>query len=133
MLKKSKLKLFVYLVLVFAVGVSAWAAIATRLQESAPPKQESAVRAEMPARTRTEITYTAYAGFTSLEQLQNEADDVIVKDSEYGKYVDSIEGHQGGVDSKYWSFYIDGELSQVGAGAYVQKGGEQIEWKFQRL
>lgn len=133
MLKKSKLKLLVYLVLIFAMGAGAWAVIASQSQESASPKLESTVRAETPARTRTEITYTAHAGFTSLEQLQNEADNVVVKETEYGKYVDVIEGHQGGVDGKYWSFYINGELSQVGADTYVQEGGEQIAWKFQRL
>ena len=82
---------------------------------------------------RTEITYTANTGETSLEQLKKEADGVITKTSEFGEYVDTIEGHQGGTDGKYWSFYIDGVMSSVGADSYTQEGGETITWKFQKL
>ncbi|HRN90563.1 MAG TPA: DUF4430 domain-containing protein [Candidatus Saccharibacteria bacterium] len=82
---------------------------------------------------RTEIIYTAKPGETSLKQLKEEANDVITKTSDFGEYVDSIEGHQGGTDGKYWSFYINGTMSDVGADSYMQKGGEVITWKFQKL
>lgn len=90
-------------------------------------------QAESTARHRTDISYTAKAGITSLDQLKTEADSVVLKQSQYGEYVDSIEGSAGGTDGKYWSFYVDGAMSEAGAGTYIQKGGEQIEWKFQKL
>lgn len=82
---------------------------------------------------RTEINYLAKPGITSLEQLKQEASDVVTKQSEYGEYVDSIEGHKGGEKGKYWSFYVDGSMSDVGADSYTQKGGEEITWKYQKL
>jgi len=82
---------------------------------------------------RTEITYAAEPGITSLEQLKREASDVVTQQSEYGEYIESIEGYKGGDEGKYWSFYVDGVMSDVGAGSYTQKGGEEIVWKFQKL
>ncbi len=82
---------------------------------------------------RTEITYKGTPGITSLEQLKLEASDVVTQTSTYGELVDSIEGHKGGTDGKYWSFYVNGEMAQVGAGAYIQNEGDVIEWKFQKL
>jgi len=81
----------------------------------------------------TEITYAAKEGISSLEQLTQETNDVVTVESTYGKYVDSIGEHKGGTDGNYWSFYIDGKLADVGADSYIQKGGEKIEWKFQKL
>lgn len=81
----------------------------------------------------TEISYVAKPGVTSLQQLKDAVKDVTTKASQYGEYVDAIDGHKGGDEGKYWSFYINGKMSDVGAGSYVQKGGEQIVWKFQKL
>ena len=98
------------------------------------PQQKPASSSSKPAALhRTDITYTAVAGETSLDQLKKESNDVVTKQSTYGEYVDSIEGSVGGTDGKYWSFYVDGTMSEVGAGTYIQKGGEKIEWKFQKL
>lgn len=79
------------------------------------------------------VTYTAIEGKTSLAQLKETASGVGTKTTEYGEYVDSIGALVGGTDGNYWSFYIDGEMASVGAGSYIQKGGEKIEWKFQNL
>ncbi len=132
MFKQSKRNLSIYLIaLVVLLGGGTWAAAAYQSQST--PEVQTTEQTEKPDRTRTEITYIATAGVSSLAQLKDEADNVIVKNSEYGDYVDSIESHQGGTDGKYWSFYIDGKLSTVGAGSYTQKGGEKIVWKFQKL
>lgn len=134
MFKHPKATLSIYIVvLALTIGVGTWSVVNEQPARSAPIKHGSAEQIEKPARARTNITYTAKAGITSLQQLQNEADNVITKDSSYGQYVDAIEGHRGGTDGKYWSFYIDGTLSQIGADTYKQRGGEQITWKFQKL
>lgn len=85
------------------------------------------------AATKDVVTYTASDEGTALEQLVELNDTVVVEESEFGKYVDSINGLKGGTDSKYWSFYIDGELASVGADGFTPEGGELIEWKFQAL
>lgn len=114
-----------------ATGGIVW----TTTRQSEPPahEQASTIEKSPTERNRTEITYTAKAGDTSLAQLKREADNVNTEQSEYGEYVDSIEGHKGGTDGKYWSFYVDGKMAEVGASNYTQKGGEKIEWRFQKL
>lgn len=74
------------------------------------------------------VTFTAVADKTVLEQLQQKAD-VVVKDSDFGPFVESINSVSGG--GKYWVFYVDGQMANVGAGEYKTKGGEKIEWKFE--
>jgi hypothetical protein len=76
------------------------------------------------------ISFTAEPDKNVLEQLTAHAV-VETKDSQYGAYVDSINGKKGGDDGKYWVFYVDGQMAQVGAEAYTTKGGELIEWKFE--
>lgn len=79
------------------------------------------------------VAYVGVKGVTALAQLRETTPDVVTKASSYGDYVDSIGDLRGGTDGKYWSFYIDGKLANVGAGAYTSAGGEKIEWKFQKL
>ena len=79
------------------------------------------------------ISYTANTNGTALDQLTKLNSTVITEDSEYGKLIISINGLKGGSDGKYWSFYIDGEMAQVGADTFKPAGGELIEWKFQAL
>ena len=102
----------------------------------APDTSSQATNAE-PATTEEEtksyITYKATTDGSALDQLQAINDTVAVKESELGKYVESINGLIGGTDGKYWSFYVDGKLAELGADAYKLKGGELIEWKFQKL
>lgn len=81
----------------------------------------------------TDVNYISNKGETALAQLKRIAPNVITKESSYGEYVDSIDGLKGGDEGKYWSFYIDGSLATEGAGAYISKGGEKIEWKFEKL
>lgn len=134
-MKKSDttLAMFAAIVLViFGVG-AAMIVTAQSGQSPQPASSPAAAPIDTPDRHRTTINYTAQAGVTALQQLQNEADSVVIKNSDYGKYVHAIEGHDGGTDGKYWSFYINGELSKIGPDAYTQQGGENIEWKFQKL
>lgn len=111
------------------IGTSSWAII-SNLQNNDTSAQ---ITAPAPIQNPTEITYQATPGMTSLDQLRQEADGVIVKDTEYGKLVEAIAGNTNGTDGKYWSFYVNDEMAQVGAGSYAQKKGDVITWKFQKL
>lgn len=75
------------------------------------------------------VTYTGQQGKTALELLKGTAD-VKTESSEFGELVTEINGLDGGGE-KYWIFYVDGEMAEVGAGEYKTKNGEQIEWKLQ--
>lgn len=135
-MNQSKYKILSLAVAVaLLLGLGAWALSFDRpAQETNRDTQTSEIeQTETTEAGRTEITYLAQPGMTSLEQLKAEAKDVVTQESEYGELVDSIEGHKGGANGNYWSFYVNGEMAQVGAGSYIQQEGDWIEWKFQKL
>ena len=77
------------------------------------------------------VQFTAVTGKTVLEQLKAQAEVGVKNDPTYGPFVESINGIKSGTDKKYWSFYVDGQMANVGAGEYVTKGGEHVVWKFE--
>ena len=77
----------------------------------------------------TDINYKGEDGQNALILLKKHAQ-VQTKTSSIGEYVTAINGNDGG-GSKYWIFYVNGKESQVGAGAYVTKSSDNIEWKLQ--
>jgi len=95
-------------------------------------KTATAEKQQMAAvQTATTIRFTGVAGKTVLEQLKQTAEDVTVKDSSYGPYVEAINGLRGGEDNKYWTYYVDGQMANIGAGEYRTTGGEEVVWKFE--
>lgn len=49
-----------------------------------------------------------------------------------GEYVESIDGVK--PDGKhFWAFYVNNVQSQVGAGSYVPKDGDRIDWKLESI
>lgn len=102
-------------------------------QTSNESDQATETNQSVTAEPAENIEFTASPEGSVLDQLQAINDDVVVVESEEGSYVDSINGLAGGTDGKYWSLYVDGEMATVGAADYMPKGGEVIEWKFQRL
>ncbi|HEY8999677.1 MAG TPA: DUF4430 domain-containing protein [Candidatus Saccharimonadales bacterium] len=81
--------------------------------------------------TTHEVSYSGKTGNSVLVLLKQHASSVVVKNSSYGAYVDSIDGVKGGTDGKYWMYYVNGKLATVGAGTYKTKQGDQIVWKFE--
>lgn len=88
------------------------------------------VQGQVAAETETVIRYEGVEGQTVLETLKIQ-EDVVTQDSSFGEYVESINGLVGGEDGKYWVFYIDNEMAQIGAADYVMSEGEVIEWRFE--
>lgn len=124
----KKWSFYVVLAVVAVIGVVA-ALYVQSLYEANNNKEETVIVQSDPAY----ISYTAVSDKTSLDQLKETTPNVQTKTTEYGEYVDTIGSLVGGTDGKYWTFYIDGEMASVGAGSYIQKGGEKIEWKFVNL
>lgn len=133
-MNKSKNKLLITLIaVVIVLGLALGAAALYKSKQNLTTSNQHSPELVASETGRTEISYSATPGITSLEQLKLEAENVVVSESEYGELVESIEGHESGTDGNYWSFYINGEMAQVGAGAYIQEEGDVIEWKFQKL
>lgn len=97
-----------------------------------PAEPAAAVTVSQVKTSSDSVSYVGKKGVTALSQLKETANGVVTKSSSYGEYVDAIGERSSGKDGKYWTFYVDGKLASVGAGAYIAKGGEKIEWKFEK-
>lgn len=75
------------------------------------------------------VMYHGNDGQTALDGLKAVAH-VVTKQSSYGEYVVSINGSDGG-GKKYWLFYVNGKEASSGAGTYVTKASDTIEWRLQ--
>lgn len=113
--------------LVVAVGIG----VAVLMNQPVPPAAPAVV-AEKKVPQSSVISYEGKKGQTALAQLKKATGGVVTKASSYGEYVDTIGDLKGGKDGKYWTFYVDGKMASVGAGSYVSKGGEKIQWKFEK-
>lgn len=107
--------------LVVALGVVTYTA-ATNVETQTAPKMT------LSSEETTEFTYVATADSSVLEQLEQIAD-VETQQSDFGVFVDSINGTKGGTDGKYWLYFVDGTSATISADSYITKGGEKIEWK----
>lgn len=131
--RKPLIGILVAAIVLLGGGITA----ATVIANSNDSKEKISAQTQQDDQSETEnknanlVTFTAVADKTVLEQLQVEADTVETKDSDYGPYVDSINGVVGGTGGKYWTFYVDGQMANIGAAEYKTKGGEKIEWKFE--
>lgn len=135
-MKKSNINLSRVLAILVAVAilvVGLILAVNYLQQTSNESDQATETNQSLTAEPAENIEFTASPEGSVLDQLQAINDDVVVVESEEGSYVDSINGLAGGADGKYWSLYVDGEMATIGAADYMPKGGEVIEWKFQRL
>lgn len=79
----------------------------------------------------TDVKYHGINGQNALDLLKKYAK-VETKHYSFGDLVVSINGTEGN-GPKYWSFYLNGKLADVGAGSYVTKNTDNIEWKLQTL
>lgn len=114
------------LLVIASGGVGLWLHSDSTTNKSTSTASQSTVAAKP---VTTDIGYKGEDGQTALALLKKHAQ-VQTKSSSIGDYVTSVNGNDGG-GSKYWMFYVNGQESQVGAGTYVTKSSDQIEWKLQ--
>ena len=77
----------------------------------------------------TQLSYQGQKGQDALALLKKHA---IIKTKHYsfGDQVIAINGTEGN-GPKYWTFYVNGKISMVGAGDYATKDSDMLMWKLQ--
>ena len=61
-------------------------------------------------------------------------EDCVWEDGPYGFYITSIDGVEGDTDAMtFWSFYVDGEYSLVGADEVKLEDGMEIAWVYEGM
>jgi len=88
--------------------------------------------------TKTSYDKNVSSGTTALEVLNlvSEEDGIVLGTTEYdfGIMIDSIDGVGENVDDgKYWSFYVNDEMSMVGLTDYTVSDNDVILMKYQAL
>ncbi|HEU4966973.1 MAG TPA: DUF4430 domain-containing protein [Candidatus Saccharimonadales bacterium] len=76
-----------------------------------------------------QISYQGQTGTDALILLKHHAS-VQTKHYSFGDMVTAIDGVAGN-GPKYWTFYVNGRMSDVGAQAYTTKSSDTLLWKLQ--
>lgn len=76
-----------------------------------------------------QISYRGQDGVTALSLLKRHAQ-VQTKHYSFGDMVVSING-AAGTGPKYWTFYVNGKMADVGASTYHSKSTDNLMWKLQ--
>lgn len=121
---KTNTILIAVVIALFGVSTVIW-----RAKDSSTSQNTNTTATDSKPAVTTYVSYQGEDDKTALELLKANAD-AKTETSSLGEYVTAINGNDGG-GTKYWLFYIDGKESVVGAGAYITKNGELIEWKLQ--
>jgi hypothetical protein len=86
----------------------------------------------VPAAPAQYVSYKGQDGKNALDLLKATHKVEVKVYSGIGEFVDGIDGLKS--DTKhFWSFYVNGKQSTVGAGSYTTKTTDTIEWKFEQI
>jgi hypothetical protein len=77
------------------------------------------------------IRYSGEDGRNALDLLEA-GHRVGLKNYTFGDMVNSIDGVEPDAQH-FWAFYINGSLAQVGAGSFITKSTDVIEWKLDEI
>lgn len=116
----------------------------TNLKSSASSNTSQTQSVEQPVKVivdfgdllKTEVELSAKEGMTAFSALEEAAkkDGTEVASTKYdfGIMVNSIGAYKGGEDGKYWLYYVNSKVPEVGADQYKIKAGDVVEWKFEK-
>lgn len=119
----KKLSIVIAILVVIAGGIFGY-----RYEKN---RSNSSVSTAVATTAPSTISYPGVDGKNALNLLKVNHK-VDVKTSSYGDYVQGIDGVEGDT-GHFWSFYVNGSMASVGAGAYVSKSTDKIEWKFDKI
>ncbi|MCX6730907.1 MAG: DUF4430 domain-containing protein [Candidatus Roizmanbacteria bacterium] len=70
-------------------------------------------------------------GSTALHLLSS-THQVVTKGQKENAFVTAIDGYTADTEKReFWAFYVNGKQAEVGAGSYVIKNHDTIEWKIE--
>ncbi len=80
---------------------------------------------------KRQATIHVKKGSTAL-QLLSISHKIIEKGEKENAYITEIDGRLASETNKeFWAFYVNGKQAQVGAGSYLIKNNDTIEWKIE--
>lgn len=132
--KKSKIIISLFVIAILAIAgvwVFNYANKDTDTTSKESTQQLSTVSLINSSEDGKTVTFIGVEGQSALALIKQYAK---VETQEYpglGEYVVSINGVASDSTNNYWAFYVNGEASQVGAGDYITKADDDIEWRLE--
>lgn len=130
---KNKLLFSIVAIALVAVGLFAYN---SAKQQSASPTVSqptiSSAKEATEASKPKDISYRGKEGKTALALLESNAT-VEVSGSGANAFVVAIGGYKPDVKGEFWAFYVNGKQAEVGAGSYITKADDLIEWKLEEI
>jgi hypothetical protein len=106
------------------------------VKQSSPLAEQVPQEVQQPAQTQTQtqepIKYQGEDGKTALELLKAKYNIQTQNFGAAGDFVSTINGVTPD-SSHFWSFYVNGVQSNVGASQYITKNTDTIEWKLEAI
>ena len=78
------------------------------------------------------IVYDGVDGKTVLDLLREHADSVETEGSGDELLVTAVNGIEGGVEGRYWLYYVNEQAGLIAASRMVTVEGDSVEWLFTR-
>ncbi len=78
------------------------------------------------------VTYSGRDDETALAVLES-LTDMETEESEFGRFVTTINGVEASGDDAFWAFYVNGEKADKGAGNYKTESDDTIMWKLESV
>ena len=78
------------------------------------------------------VSYYGQDGKTALEILKSKFHVETTDFAGFGEFVNAIGGVEAS-DTHFWAFYVNGEMSMVGAGEFETSNGDRIEWRLEEI
>jgi hypothetical protein len=104
--------------------------VVTHSSATQSQSKEQAKVQEVPSTT---ISYRGESGKNALEILKEKHEVKTQEFSGIGEFVTAIDGVEADSKTNFWSFYVNGRQSPLGASQYQTKPSDSIEWKLETI
>lgn len=122
---------FIAIIILGAILVIGGSLLGNSISKKQAEKSVAGITNQLQPVVEKTISYDGQDNKTALELLKA-SHTVTTQDSSVGTFVTGIDGTQN-TDTKYWMFYVNGELSFTGTDTYQTKNGEKIEMRYESL
>lgn len=115
--------------IVVALGLGVWSRVSKYKANTNGNTPTANTNVAVNTNAATSYLYSGQDGKTALELLKTAYPNTTTKSSgSLGEQVMSINGKEA-KSNEYWQFLVNGTAATVGAGSYVTKSTDMIEWR----
>ena len=81
---------------------------------------------------KTQTTIAVKPGPSALQSLASSSSKITVKGEKENAFITAINGRMASSnDKEFWALYVNGKQAEVGAGTYIIKNNDTIEWRIE--